>query len=363
MPWAGFQDLYGGTGNSYFRRHNPLIDFADVCPGTGQDINSVPYWQMATDFAQGNTVNFAYITPDSNEDAHDGTLQQADQWLQANLPAILARPEFGADGDGILFIVWDEGNLSWDDRCSAAVPAGCGGRTATLVIGPQVVPGYQSANTHHNENVLKTVCAVMGLAFCPGAAENAAPMSEFFKSSPGPGTPSNNIMIAAPGNGDTINGAVHLIASTNESQPLGQTQIWDNGVKLGVYGDQVDAIYNLSPGTHTTTAIDLDPSYSILHAASATYNVQPLVNGLQIISPSSSQVFNKSTVHVVAHASESVPVTQMQVWDNGVKLGWYSGADVNQYFNLSPGSHVVTVLDLDNYYNVIRWSSIFYYVQ
>jgi phosphatidylinositol-3-phosphatase len=37
MPYAGFQELYGGTNNSYYRRHNPLIDFSDVCPGTGQD--------------------------------------------------------------------------------------------------------------------------------------------------------------------------------------------------------------------------------------------------------------------------------------------------------------------------------------
>ncbi|HXS76784.1 MAG TPA: alkaline phosphatase family protein, partial [Terracidiphilus sp.] len=32
MPYAGFQGLYGGTNNAYYRRHNPLIDFSDVCP-------------------------------------------------------------------------------------------------------------------------------------------------------------------------------------------------------------------------------------------------------------------------------------------------------------------------------------------
>src|SRR5579884_3790443 len=143
LPSAGFQGLYS-PDNLYYRRHNPLIDFTDVCPGTGQDINSVPYEQMAADFASGQTVNYAYITPDSDEDAHNGTLQGADQWLQANVPTILARPEFQPGGDGMLFIVWDEGTLSTDNRCSATVSTGCGGRTATLVIGPQVKPGYQS---------------------------------------------------------------------------------------------------------------------------------------------------------------------------------------------------------------------------
>ncbi len=101
-----------------------------------------------------------------------------------------------------------------------------------------------------------------------------------------------------------------------------------------MYGTQIDAIYNLAPGNHTTTVLDLDSAYKIIHQASVNYSVQTLVNGLQIISPTPNETISMSTVHVVAHASESVPIRQMQVWDNGVKLGWYSGADVNQYFTL-----------------------------
>ncbi len=80
------RDSTGAQTMPTTRRHNPLIDFSDVCPGTGQDKKSVPYSQMATDFAQGNTVNYAYITPDATEDAHNGSLQAADQWLQAQRP-------------------------------------------------------------------------------------------------------------------------------------------------------------------------------------------------------------------------------------------------------------------------------------
>jgi phosphatidylinositol-3-phosphatase len=57
---------------------------------------------MTTDFAQGKTVNYAYVTPDATEDAHGDSLQAADQWLQANVQAILAQPEFRLGGDGIL---------------------------------------------------------------------------------------------------------------------------------------------------------------------------------------------------------------------------------------------------------------------
>jgi phosphatidylinositol-3-phosphatase len=363
MPFAGFQGLYGGKYNEYYRRHNPLIDFSDVCPGTGQDKNSVPYSQMADDFAQGETVNYAYITPDATEDAHSGSLKAADQWLQANLPAILARPEFRPGGDGILFIVWDEGTLYTDNRCSATVKQGCGGRTATLVIGPQVNPGYKSTATYHSENVLKTACVAMGLATCPGAAQNATPMADFFTTGSASGSASNSVVISSPGSGATVVGAVHLIASASESQAVSQTQVWDNHVKLGVYGTQVNATYNLAPGNHTTTVMDLDSAFHVIHQSSVNYTVQSLVNGLQIVSPTASENMGISTVHVVAHASESQTVSQMQVWDNGVKLGWYSGADVNQYFTLAPGSHSLTVLDLDSRSSVIHRSSVSYSVQ
>jgi hypothetical protein len=363
MPYPGFQGLYGGTSNNYYRRHNPLIDFSDVCQGTGQYKNSVPYPQMATDFAQGKTANYAYITPDATEDAHSGSLQAADQWLQANVPAILARPEFRPGGDGILFIVWDEGTLYTDNRCSATVKNGCGGRTATLVIGPQVKPGYKSTSTYHSENVLKTVCVAMGLSSCPGAAQNAAPMAEFFTTGSPSGTPSNSIVISTPGNGATVVGAVRLMASASESQAVSQTQVWDNHAKLGAYGTQVDATYHLAPGNHTTTVVDLDSAFQVIHQSSVNYTVQALADGLQIVSPTANETISMATVHIVAHASESVAVSQMQVWDNGDKLGWYSGGDVNQYFTLGSGSHTVTVIDLDSSYNVIHQSSVSYSVQ
>jgi acid phosphatase len=359
MPYAGFQGLFGGTNGDYYRRHNPLIDFTDVCPGTGQDTNSVPLSQMATDFAQANTVNYAYLTPDVNDDGHNGTLAAADQWLQANVPQILARPEFSPGGDGILFIVWDEGNLS-DNRCSTTVANGCGGHTAALVIGPRVKSDYQSAIAYRNENVLKTVCAAMGLSTCPGAAASAAPMADFFVTNPAVAIPSG-IVISAPGNGATIDGAVHLMATASESQPVSQTQVWDNGVKLGWYGNRIDAAYYLAPGAHTTTVLDLDSSYSIIRAASVTYQVQPLIDAVQIIAPAQDETMY--AVHLVAQANESIPITQMQVWDNGVKLGWYAGAYVDQYYNLSPGSHTVTVLDLDSSYSIIHQSSVSYSVQ
>jgi phosphatidylinositol-3-phosphatase len=362
LPYAGYQGLKSGDTNAYYRRHNPLIDFSDVCPGTGQDKKSVPYTQLATDIAYNKTPNFAYVTPDGDEDAHDGSLADADQWLQNHLPAILALPEFAPGGDGLLFIVWDEGTLSTDNRCSSSDSTGCGGRTANLVIGPRIKPGYKSTITYHNQNVLKTICAAMGLSPCPGAAASATPMADFFKTSTSD-SPTDSIIISTPGNGATTTGAVRLIATASETKPVSQTQVWDNGKKLGTYGTQVDATYNLAPGTHSTTVLDLDSSYNVIHHASVTHNVESSIEGVQVTSPTPGETFSMTTVHVVAHASESVRISQVQVWDNGTKLGRYIGADVNQYYNLAPGSHTITVLDLDRNYNVLHRTHVSYSVQ
>jgi phosphatidylinositol-3-phosphatase len=134
-------------------------------------------------------------------------------------------------------------------------------------------------------------------------------------------------------------------------------------VKLGVSGTQLDAIYNLAPGNHTTTVFDMDSNFNVIHHAAVNYSVQALVNGLQIISPSPNQTISMSTVQIVAHATESVAISQMQVWDNGVMLGQYSGPDVNQYFTLSSGSHTLTVEDFDTNNNVLHKASVVYSVQ
>lgn len=179
MPYAGYQKLFGGQGDTYYRRHNPIIDFTDACPGTGQEDNSAPFSEMQSDFSRENVVNFAYITPDAVEDAHSASLEKADKWLEEHVPSILERPEFQDGGDGLLFIIWDESH-SGDTRCSAQDSHGCGGRIPVLVIGPQVKSGYRSTKLYHSENVLKTVCEAMRISDCPGAAQNAEPMSDFF---------------------------------------------------------------------------------------------------------------------------------------------------------------------------------------
>src|SRR5262249_50312700 len=108
LPFPGFTGI---ANLDYVRRHNPIIDFVDSC-AQSQAVNSVPFSQLATDIANRATPNYAYITPNLRNDAHDGPLSAADRWLAQNLPTILALPEFQPGGDGVLFILSDESHLS-----------------------------------------------------------------------------------------------------------------------------------------------------------------------------------------------------------------------------------------------------------
>jgi len=360
MPSPGYQGLFGGTGNDYYRRHNPLIDFTDVCPGTGQEDNSVPYTQLSTDLAKDFVANYAYITPDALDDLHSGPATAADSWLASHVPQILALSEFKPGGDGILFVTFDESDLGSDNRCSATVSEGCGGRVATLVIGPTVTPGFKSTTTYHHENLLKTVCVALGLPTCPGAAENAAPMADFFGSSVATG-----VTITSPGAGATSYNPVRVIANAKETVGIAQLQVWDNGTKLGAYpGSSIDETYTLTPGAHTTTVLDLDASNNVLHKQEVSFTVATETLGVTIVSPTKGESLPAGTpVHIVASAVANEPIGQVQVWDNGTKLGAYPGSSVNQYFTLAPGAHTTTINDLDDSNAVIHSSVVSYTVE
>ena len=175
LPYAGFTGL---RWDGYLRRHNPPIDFIDVC-APSQKLNSVPFSQLAKDISNDATPNYAYITPNKYHDAHDGTLAQADHWLSQQVPKILGLPEFQSGGDGLLFIIWDEGKHT-DDRCSSSKSNGCGGRIANLVIGPKVKRAFKSQALYHHQSLMHTVCDAFGFSKCPGAAGSAPSMSDVF---------------------------------------------------------------------------------------------------------------------------------------------------------------------------------------
>jgi hypothetical protein len=135
-----------------------------------QSANLVPFAQFATDLANGTLPQYSFITPNITDDAHDGTLAQADAWLQTNLAPLIASSAFKTSG--LLIITFDEGAQSDLDHG--------GGRVATLVISSAAKPGFQSKNVYQHQSVLRLILAASGVGTFPGLAGTAPDMTEFF---------------------------------------------------------------------------------------------------------------------------------------------------------------------------------------
>jgi len=166
LPSAGW---LGAANLDYRRGHNPLTNWTDTC-ASSQRYNSVPFGNFWTD-VKGSMANLVFLNPDLMHDGHSASLWAADLWMKPVVQAILARPEFRPGGDGQLWIVWDEGNMTWDYRCGGG-RSGCGGRVAVLLLGPQARVGYRSTMLAHQQNLLRTLILSMRLSLFPGASKS-----------------------------------------------------------------------------------------------------------------------------------------------------------------------------------------------
>jgi phosphatidylinositol-3-phosphatase len=167
--------LAGNTG-LYVIRHNPFAMLSDVA-GNQQVANQCiwPFTQFAADLADGTLPEFSFIVPDLDDDAHDGTPQQADAWLQTNVIARLSNwPAFATGGDGILIVDFDE--AADTDTTNG------GGRVAAVLWGPNVRVGYTQTSTtvYQHQSMLRMVTEALRLSDPPGEAASAPSMSEFF---------------------------------------------------------------------------------------------------------------------------------------------------------------------------------------
>jgi hypothetical protein len=112
------------------------------------------------------------IIPNALHDAHDGTPKQADDWLVSNVKPLLSSPVFGASGDALMLITFDE--------CGSATNSGCGAHVLTTVIGPKVRPKSVSNVAYNHLDALHTIMDALGILVYPGASAKAKSMADFF---------------------------------------------------------------------------------------------------------------------------------------------------------------------------------------
>jgi acid phosphatase len=167
LPEPGYtgEDVY-----PYLLHHNPCSYFSDVLNDSSEAANLVPFSQFASDLANGGLPNFSFIVPNALNDAHDGTVTEADLWLKQNIQPLLASATF--QKDGLLIITFDESETS--DTAHG------GGHIPTVMVSPNARLAFQSQRLYQHQSLLRLILSSLGFSNFPGAAANAPSMEEFF---------------------------------------------------------------------------------------------------------------------------------------------------------------------------------------
>jgi hypothetical protein len=169
------QGYLGGNTGLYLIRHNPFAMLSDVADNPQVANQCIwPFTQFAADLASGTLPDFSYIVPNVDDDAHNGTPQQADAWLQTNvIGALSGSSAFASGGDGILIVDFDE--------AATSDTAYGGGHVAAVFWGPGAKVGFTQTSTtiYQHQSMLRTVMQALQLSDPPGAAAGAPSMSEF----------------------------------------------------------------------------------------------------------------------------------------------------------------------------------------
>jgi phosphatidylinositol-3-phosphatase len=167
IPSAAYM---GGDASPYVRRHNPFTLLSDVQSSPTQAANIVPFSQFATDLASNSLPQYSFISPNVDNDAHNGTLAAADSWLQSNIAPLIASSTF--QNGGLLIITFDEAEMADLDHGGGQVP--------TLIISSNAKANFQSQTLYQHQSTLRLILEALGVNKFPGESAEAPEMSEFF---------------------------------------------------------------------------------------------------------------------------------------------------------------------------------------
>lgn len=167
IPSAGYT---GGDQYPYVKRHNPFAYFTSVLNDPKQTANIVPFTQFSSDLAVGALPSVSFVVPNLLDNAHDGTLEQADAWLQTNIAPLV---NSGVFTKTVLMVVFDEGDQTDIEHI--------GGHVAMVIAGGPVKTGYQSTTFYQHPSALRFTLDALGIGNAPGTAMIAPSMNEFLK--------------------------------------------------------------------------------------------------------------------------------------------------------------------------------------
>ncbi|WP_231503674.1 alkaline phosphatase family protein [Paenibacillus sp. 1-18] len=152
LPRTGFTGPYD-LETLYARKHNPWVNFNNL-PAS---IN-MPLTRFPQNFNQLPTVSI--VIPNLQHDMHDGTIREADQWLQAHLSSYA---RWAPQHNSLLIVTWDEDDMSSNNK----IP--------TMIIGAHLKKGLYNEKSNHF-SMLRMIEQFYGLNLL-GKSRTAPPLN------------------------------------------------------------------------------------------------------------------------------------------------------------------------------------------
>ena len=172
LSWKSYQESMGepcglASHGRYGAKHNPFVYFDDVNGWDGQAFHPeqrcvahvVDYTELDGDIARRALPRYAFITPNLDNDMHDGSIADGDAWLARELPKLMATENY--QHGGVIFLLWDEGGGS---PASDDPPF--------IAISPRAAHGLRSKVDYDTSSYLKTVQDMLGVTELPCAAQS-----------------------------------------------------------------------------------------------------------------------------------------------------------------------------------------------
>jgi hypothetical protein len=190
ISWTSYQEGIDAdtcpisTGNGYAAKHNPFVFFDDVSGNPPSAMNQhcrdhhKPFTKFLPDLKAGNVARFNFITPNLQDDMHDGTPAQGDTWLSNNIDPIInpLNPNHNAAvyARSVVFITWDEGTGTSD------------GPIGFIAVSPYAKVGFTDTTApmpyyYTHSSLTLTLQEIFGVAASPlGGAATARDLSSLF---------------------------------------------------------------------------------------------------------------------------------------------------------------------------------------
>jgi acid phosphatase len=168
------QCFTGSGRDTYVRKHNPFISFADVRDNEARcKARVASSTQLDADIEAGQLPEYAMYVPGLDNDGHDTNVTFADRWLERAFGPRLANPKFM---DGTLFAVTFDENDMWNDEGQNLI--------YTVLVGAGVKPGSTSTARYDHYSLLRMVEDIFALGTLGRKDQAAAQIKDIWQAAP-----------------------------------------------------------------------------------------------------------------------------------------------------------------------------------